>query len=329
MDKKTATIHYFSKMDIGMLELILDEEKTYEHAVKDIFLKRLAIAFGKFKIAGDTELVAYAGTCFTKDCSLGCKGYCFIGNNSGLQLNLVFKEDETAYTDIYHCSQLVTELPFDEDADEVFLHIGPDERADFTAGVDYLLMRSKADTALEELTLQGEVLQAGVYIDWVKKHRELYDSIPDITYSGFYDFINVFVALADIALLLPLEPEAASAMSFYHKLHHNEAGILFWLMKYEELSVESGVFLFKDNPDLGISLNAAPEIFIDPADLGSWVVFLRTYKMHRDPMFEKYKTGPPPKRTDYLTCPPENYYSLTYHLSKRGRTGEWGDEEIS
>jgi hypothetical protein len=50
-------------MDIEMLELLLNDNQTYQDARKDAFLEKLKHAFDTFKSTNDTSLIALKGTC--------------------------------------------------------------------------------------------------------------------------------------------------------------------------------------------------------------------------------------------------------------------------
>ena len=104
MTKKEAIIQYFSSMDLGMLELLLDENRTYQDASKEIFLEKVGSAFEEFKSNGDTYLTPAKGKCDSTSCNNnGCSGFAFIGNNSNKSLPLIFEENESDYVDIYFC----------------------------------------------------------------------------------------------------------------------------------------------------------------------------------------------------------------------------------
>jgi len=87
-----------------MLQLLLDDSKTYQNAPKNIFLNTLDKAFNKFRETKDTSLIAMRGKCCSKECpNTGCKGFSFVGNVSGKHLDLIFEDTETDYADIYQC----------------------------------------------------------------------------------------------------------------------------------------------------------------------------------------------------------------------------------
>jgi hypothetical protein len=54
MTQKEAFLHYIKKMDIEMLELILDDSITYFGASKSLFLEKLAYIFKQVKLGGQS-----------------------------------------------------------------------------------------------------------------------------------------------------------------------------------------------------------------------------------------------------------------------------------
>lgn len=68
--KFERTIESFEKMDLNMLEVLLDENKAYLNMIKDTFLKKIGDAFDKLKRKGDTVLVAHKGSCGSVECGI-------------------------------------------------------------------------------------------------------------------------------------------------------------------------------------------------------------------------------------------------------------------
>jgi hypothetical protein len=100
-----AILHFFKKLDIDMVNELLDKDRTYSDLEKPLFIHKLGNAFDEFLAAGDKHLFLYPGKCCSVECdSSGCPGYAFVGNKSGLFMELVFKEEQGRVTDIYDCS---------------------------------------------------------------------------------------------------------------------------------------------------------------------------------------------------------------------------------
>jgi hypothetical protein len=119
--QKDAFIFYFKKLDIEMIDLILDGDKTYQDFPKTLFIQKLDNAFYRFLKKGDSELYSYQGTCCSQICSFDCKGIRFIGNNSGLYIDLVFKEEKGNLLDVYECHQFSTVSPKKDLSQKVFI----------------------------------------------------------------------------------------------------------------------------------------------------------------------------------------------------------------
>lgn len=111
MTPKEAFISYFRNFEIDMIESLLDDNRTYQDFPKYLFVQKLANAFQRFINSGDTFLNTYNGICKSEICSVGCKGSRFIGNHSGLYIDIVFKIENEEVIDVYECHQFSTISP--------------------------------------------------------------------------------------------------------------------------------------------------------------------------------------------------------------------------
>jgi len=121
MTPKEAFISYFKNFDINMIELLLDDGRTYQDFAKHLFIQKLGNAFDRFLKHGDNLLYSYHGTCNSELCSIGCKGIRFIGNNSGLYIDIVFKEENGNLIDVYECHDFSTISPKKKINQKVFI----------------------------------------------------------------------------------------------------------------------------------------------------------------------------------------------------------------
>ena len=141
-----------SLMDIDMLALILDENKTYQEATKEVFLEKLNVVFEKFKKENDTSLTPYPGVCKSTECSnTGCKGYSFVGNTSGTYIDLIFDDKEGEVHDIFYCHTMESEHQKLEDSNKINIYVGPEEEAAFVPTTEYLYQVQQSDKALKEI----------------------------------------------------------------------------------------------------------------------------------------------------------------------------------
>ena len=97
------TIWYaIMKMELGFLNLLLDDAINYENIGKLKFIEKLNDRFNEHKTLGDSELLLDLDYCKSCNCNKPvCK---FIGNYSGKHFALFFEMTKEEITDIYHCN---------------------------------------------------------------------------------------------------------------------------------------------------------------------------------------------------------------------------------
>ncbi|MFN8295706.1 MAG: hypothetical protein U0T69_05890 [Chitinophagales bacterium] len=100
-----AVIYYIQEMDIEMIDLILDKDKTYQEFPKREFIEKLGDAFDIMKLLHNEKLIGYPGFCGSDDCPNQCKnGYSFIGNTSNHKIDLLFEVKNGEIQDLFECS---------------------------------------------------------------------------------------------------------------------------------------------------------------------------------------------------------------------------------
>jgi hypothetical protein len=104
-NQSEAVIHFLKVLDIDMISLVLDDNRTYQDFKKHVFIQKLAAALDQFVQSGDTYLNHYNGFCNSELCNYRCKGYSFVGNNSGNYFNLIFSVEDGVVNDIYECTE--------------------------------------------------------------------------------------------------------------------------------------------------------------------------------------------------------------------------------
>jgi hypothetical protein len=98
-----AVLYFLQRLDIDMVSRVLEDKRTYQNFAKPLFIKKLKDALDEFIEAGDTYLNRYNGSCNSKSCNYKCKGYSFVGNNSGNYFDLIIDVKDGAVNDIYEC----------------------------------------------------------------------------------------------------------------------------------------------------------------------------------------------------------------------------------
>lgn len=100
-----AILYFLQRLDIDMVNDILDNNRTYQDFEKPLFIHKLGNALDKFLAAGDTFLNCYSGFCNSELCNYRCTGFSFIGNKSKNYIDLIIDINEGVVHDIYECSE--------------------------------------------------------------------------------------------------------------------------------------------------------------------------------------------------------------------------------
>ena len=106
-NQKDAVIYFITKLDVEMLNDILDENLKYQDFEKHKFLSKLQDVFVNFIELGETVLDIYEGKC--NECNKCDTGISFIGNNSKNYIDLTIKSDQGKVTDIFECCNFSNE----------------------------------------------------------------------------------------------------------------------------------------------------------------------------------------------------------------------------
>ncbi len=99
-----AVLHFLQHLDIEMIDSVLESNRTYQDFEKNTFVQQLGYALDEFIQSGDTYLNRFPGQCNSEICNYKCKGFTFIGNNSGNYFDLIIEIKEGVIQDIYECS---------------------------------------------------------------------------------------------------------------------------------------------------------------------------------------------------------------------------------
>jgi hypothetical protein len=105
MSQRDAFVHFFKRMDLEMIDIVLDRE-TYMEIPKAKFMGRLERAFEMLKGFSDWQLKENHGTCLGK----GCEHFLdraieFAGNRSGYRIALVLLVKDGKIEDIAECAR--------------------------------------------------------------------------------------------------------------------------------------------------------------------------------------------------------------------------------
>jgi hypothetical protein len=327
-DKIEYIIESFQKMDLNMLDILLDENRTYQDATKEVFLEKLNTAFAQLKKSGDTFLLSYKGFCNSEECSNnGCKGYSFVGNNSKKHIDLIFEELDNDVNEIYHCNGFETYETSVETENLIWIDVKNDEKADFKPSIDFLIKSQQCKLAYEELTrYQDTIIDKEVYLVWLEKFHYLYKSfdLPPLFYSEFDKFHTLYYRFNELNDFLQSNDFAKEAVKEFQTIDKsNEPLLLKWLIKYEKTGDNLTLFLYEDIdfefPEKSECFNV-DDFKINTSDFWYIAKFKFLFDEYYWNMLEKYTTFSNEQTTQYINENSEmsNYInSLSYHIDKR------------
>ncbi len=239
--KKQLIFQAFQTMDISLLEMVLDDDKTYQDADKFTFIQKIEEAFDCLRSDGDTELIGYPGICggpieACENC--GKKGKLFVGNRSKNYLSLIFEEENEEIKDIYSCYSLKTrEEP--EINRSISITIKKDERADFKPSNALLTFMIRTKNAVDELTQNPhQIIGVSIYRSWLKEHQSLYKIFKHSAtlYRAMIPFHNLYKELQALDELVAKKEVFLKAVEEYRQLDKDsEMQRIKWIAKYERL----------------------------------------------------------------------------------------------
>ena len=189
---KSQIITAFENLDADALELLLDDNKTYQDVPKKIFVERYREYFRNLK--EDVEVLcdfkAYPGKC--NHCSKDKKGYSFVNSQNTSYAELIFIEDDDNYLDIYACKN------FDSTHCDIADSFGgisfcDDEKVGHMLTFEELVEKEFCLSAVKEIEdkiKENKILPLKFIKDWRNKYNPLYGDL-NIFESKNYSFINL------------------------------------------------------------------------------------------------------------------------------------------
>jgi tetratricopeptide (TPR) repeat protein len=257
-DKKPQIIQAICEMNIVALESLLDDFRTYQEATKEVFLGKLNEIFERFREDKDTRLNAFAGSCNSKECdnNFGCSGLAFVGNVSNNALNLILKESENNFIDIFDCSKFKINNKNVKPIDNYEIDIKRDEEAKFSPFPERAEMFNKCKTAYNEIVNPSiDLLTKNKISNWLNKHAEFHSTIGYNAgvYASAFNFYNLFRLLKSIETHISFEVQSKNAIEEFNTIDKSEDSELQkWLLKYENLEEEivKLELSFKDNGEI-------------------------------------------------------------------------------
>jgi len=335
----TSLVTAISEMNSKALELILEDDISYQDTTKEIFLNKVQTLFEAYKKAGDTELRSYPGTC-NADCTLcenyGKSGFRLVGNNSANYTDLIFELAGEDIKDIYHCSQLKTDQAIEDLANQFSIYVDADEKVTFKKTTEYWSKLNAAHEAMDEIvTTPPSWVDYETLCYWIVKNSVVNDHIGGDPIFGptmkWTPFLLLFFELEHIGSFLKKNNVLlAKAMSEANeKITEVEqiGWLLYYLALYEEAPFEVVYGLLKKN--MYYEIKGKNTIYFHGPEFKNAFDFFEFYKEHYYPLLEKYTTYKMLERAEAFNDQESqrngiDITSLRFHLEKRKALEEIG-----
>jgi hypothetical protein len=332
--KKEAIIKAITEMDLESLNLILDENLTYQDASKEMFLNKLNEIFEELKKSNDT-LQSHSGKCGSKDCSNHDKnGVLFCGRNSGKHFNLIIEEDENEnVNDLYYCN--VFKCNFEDKANKrgksLEIYVYEDEKVNFRPSSHYNYINTTSLKAISDLSkYKNKIISKNEMINWLQEYADFYSSNPifNFRYKNEHKFNKYYYRAKVLGEYLILEEECAKAMELYDTLlEDNEMNLLKWLTEHEHLK-DAMILFYPEYMDektgelKNVVFNLELNISIDKVYLKNCIRFQDLIDTHYYVLFDKFKVEIEEKENfTHFRDDVEKHISLKYHLEQRNVFG--------
>ena len=237
MTQKEAIVKYITEMNVDVLSLILENNKSFMNLFTDDFLFKLQEIFSGFKKQNITEFSKVLYGISEEDSETrGIEGCKFITSDKK-SLTLLFEEYDNEVIEIYNCDKFRT-YQDDEDTESFHISIFLDERTDFIPTFEYIILTNK----IEDLCIQyGKFRNKITPIEnaniWYESAKHIYDSInlfKYIRYKFYYDYSCLVVANMFINFVVENKSVSSLALKEYNKIDiKNKVEVTNWLLKYK------------------------------------------------------------------------------------------------
>jgi tRNA(Ser,Leu) C12 N-acetylase TAN1 len=292
--KKELIIKAISEMNVSLLEVLLDDNQTYQGATKETFIEKIDEVFEQFKKSKDTMLSPFSGICKSKSCeNKGCTGLAFIGNVSNISMALILDETETDLNDIYNCSSFKIKDKTIKPVENFRIDIKYDEKDSFNPTSEKLQFFRECKKAFNEITnSNNEILTKDKLVEWIEDYywvREEFknniDYLPFL-YRSIDNFRDLYNDLDNVVKHIPFEIPTFKAMVEFQNIDvTNERELLSWLVTHEDLRNDLSK-LHNPFDSCGVikmnylKIHKQPKIRVDLADFSNIIQFKNDFDKH-------------------------------------------------
>lgn len=233
MTKKDHIIKAITEMNVALLEVILDNNRSYVDVPKEIFLKEFYKKTERLKNKGFTKFHnVVKGTC--QKCYAGCAGYSFLTESMDY-LDLLIQEEEEGFIDITQCINLKNQESIAK-GKVIFLNFKKDIKSSYIPTSHHLSLQKSIEKAeLEFKSFENKIISLETLENWHNKWRELSEVVKymRLDYHFVASFLSTYFNTQNI---LTLKTESAIAdealMEWDTFKPSEERKLIGWLKKY-------------------------------------------------------------------------------------------------
>jgi hypothetical protein len=305
-NQKEAVLYYLSKMDFEMVSLVLDEERTYSEATKDVFIEKLKEVFSYFSSEGDTELRLIPGRCDPCRCHRDHAGYSFVGNQSNYRLDLIVEKNADEIIDIFYCSDFALFIEENlESKESLSFYFDFDEKADFNPPAQFWIDVQLGDKACEELVQSaGEFIDFNSLEEWLNRYEPIYERIEEFEVAALQArFHYCYSHVKNLQAFDEIKHESMHAISGFHSkglCKKKWKLLLKWLVEYEDLyhkvnhlDIELSCYLYPNLENVKQHLvGGIKKLYYDPSQFEIQNSFLILYNRYGGIIYRYYESLP-------------------------------------
>lgn len=238
MNKIETVIKAIEEMDIELLDLVLDTNKSYMDVSKEQFLSKLSSEFGKLKNKGITKFNKVSkGKC--QKCYNEYSGFTFSTKNNDY-LDLLFLEKENEITDIIQCTKFKNKNKLTKEK-KIFLYFKKDNRISYEPNSTLSFEQIEIKKAeLEFKEFENQIIDLETLEVWETKWTELFNSVryKILDYSFVPSFISTYSSTQQILSLKKEKCLAEKALTEFNSFEISEhKKLINWLLKFKENQV--------------------------------------------------------------------------------------------
>lgn len=208
--QKEAFLKYLGRMDIEMIDMILDDSIVCFGVSKKLFLEKLSFVFNNMRLGGEKGFLKI------KQHKKHANTYYLILKTSCFANKFIIEEKEGHIIKILG-TKTITSKDDIESLSYLEFFFGDDQKIDFIPSNEYVMNVYRCTKAYEELVNDKiQILTSKDVSQWIHKHRLLYEDVKEAyLFFSYDDFRHLFSLLEYLYNQLEYYDEVKMALESY------------------------------------------------------------------------------------------------------------------